>query len=290
MKYRSNSILAHIPQNKAGERILKQIIVFQNALGMRVFLMDIIKSKSLFTPNPKSKRNQIRHQGELNKFIEFVKRTLEKEIPDNIILRIGWGNIVRTLISESEHGGHEFVILDKSIENNAESLSKADVDRFVSKSHCPILTIDKSYLVKDVNKIIVPIDISQRTKKRLYWATFFAKKFKAKVIIVSALNINIETTKSLAFKNAENLKKMLQHRGIECEVKILKLQQQELHVAVLEYIEKENPDLVIIRTHQEIRFSGRKIGKFVSKIIHGCKMPVFSVGGATQNYDIDSIK
>jgi nucleotide-binding universal stress UspA family protein len=290
MKYRSNSILAYLPQNRDGERILKQILFFQEALGMRIFLMDVIKSRSFFSSKPKSKKNQIRHQGALNKLTEFVKKVVQKEIPDNIILRIGWGNIVSTLINESKRGGHEFVILDKSEKRNAGSLSKADIDRYVSKSHCPVLTINKDFPINRVNKIVIPIDISQRTKKRLYWATFFAKKLNAKIKIVSALNIDIKATKSLAFKNAEKLKKMLESRGLECEVKILKIHDLKLHQAVLNYIEEEKPEMVIIRTHQEIRFSGRKIGKFVSEIIHGCTMPVFSVGGVTQNYDIDSIK
>jgi hypothetical protein len=47
--------------------------------------------------------------------------------------------------------------------------------------------------------------------------------------------------------------------------------------------------MVIIRTHQESRFTGKKIGKFVSAIVHGCKKPVFTVGGVTQKYDLDAI-
>jgi hypothetical protein len=289
MKYRSNSILAHIPQNRKGERILKQALYFKDALGMRIFLMDIIKSGSLFLSNPKLRKNQIRHQGALNKFTDFVKKVLNEEIADNIILRINWGKIVNTLISESEHGGYEFVLLDKSKKNNSEGLSRADVDRYISKSYCPVLTINNDYPITQVKKIVIPIDISQRTKKQLYWATFFAKKLKAKIQIVSALNVNIKETKSLAYKNAERLKVMLESRGVQCDIKILKVQNQEGYKVILNYIEKENPELVIIRTHQEFKFTGKKIGKFVSEIIHGCKMPVFTVGGVSQNYNADLI-
>lgn len=289
MKYRSNSILAHIPQNDDGERILQQALYFQNALGMRIFLMNIIKSSSFFAPNLKSKKNQIRHQRDLNKFTHFVKDYLQNDIPNNIILRISWGKIVNTLISESEHGGYEFVLLDKSEKNNVEALTKSEVDRYVSKSFCPVLTINKDYYFEKVKKIVIPIDISQRTKKQLYWATFFAKKLNAKIQIVSALNIDIKETKSLAYKNAEQLKQMLVHRGVVCDVKILKTHGKERHKAILEYIEQEKPELVIIRTHQEYRFSGKRIGKFVSEIIHNCKIPVFTVGGISQNYDADLI-
>lgn len=289
MKYRSNSILAHIPQNRGGERTLQQALFFSKALEMRIFVMDIIKSGTFFSPNPKSKRNKIRHQGALNKFTEFVKRYLQSEIPNNIILRIGWGKVVNTLIDESENGGYEFVMLDKSEKKNPESLSRAEIDRYISKSFCPVLTVNKDFPINKIRKIVIPINISQRTKKRLYWGTFFAKKLNAKVKIVSALNIDIEASKSLASKKAEDLKSMLEKRGIECDVDILKIHGQERHTAVLEYIEQENPDLVIIRTHQESKFSGKKIGKFVSEIVHTCTIPVFTVGGITTNYDPEII-
>lgn len=289
MKYRSNSILAHIPQNQHGKYILPQALFFQKALGMRIFVMDFIKSNSFFSINPKSKRNQIRHQGAINKFTEFVKKQVDSEIPNNIIFRIAWGNIINTLITESEQGGYEFLLLDKNKNQDQTALSKAELDKCISKSFCPVLTVNKDYPIEKINKIVIPIDISQRTKKRLYWATFFAKKLNAKIQIVSALNIKMDETKSLAYKKAENLKTMLENRGVQCDVKILKVHKQHHHTAVLEYIEEEKPELVIIRTHQEYHFTGKKINKFVSEIVHGCKMPVFTVGGITQNYDINLI-
>lgn len=289
MNYRSNSILAHIPQNIDGERILKQALFFTNELNMRIFFLDVIKSGPAFLHNPKSKRNQIRHQGALNKFTEFVKNSLDNDIPDNIILRIGWGKIINTLIAESERGGYDFVMIDKSEHANNEHLSRAEVSRYVGKSYCPVLSVNKEYPITEIKSIVVPIDILQHTKKRLYWATLFAKRLHARVHIVSALHINIEERKSLAFKNAEKIKKMLKQRGVECDVKILKVHNQEKHTAILNYIEEVNAGMIIIRTHQESRFTGKKIGKFVSEIVHGCKKPVFTVGGVTQKYDLDAI-
>lgn len=289
MNYRSNSILTHIPQNPDGERILQQALFFANALNMRIFLLDVIKSGPAIFHNPKSRRNMIRHQAALEKFTEFIKTSLGTDIPDNIILRIGWGKIVNTLITESERGGYDFVMIDKSKHANNEHLSPADVSRYVSKSYCPVLSVNKEYPISEIKSIVVPIDILQHTKKRLYWVTFFAKRLNAKIHIVSALYINIEERKSLAYRNAEKIKKMLEERGVECEVKILKVHDKVNYTSILNYIEEVNAGMVMIRTHQESRFTGKKIGKFVSAIVHGCKKPVFTVGGVTQKYDLDAI-
>lgn len=290
MKYRSNSFIAYVPRNQYGKLILKQALAFQKVIGMRMFLIDIIRSNFIFTANPGLKRNQIRHQNELEKFTDFINETLKEKLPENIIPRIGWGRTIRTLILESELGGYEFVILDKGERRNTEGLTNADVDRFVSKSFCPVLLLDKNQPIEQIKQIVIPVDISQQTQKRLYWASFFAKKFDATIKIISALNIDIQKTKSLAFKNADKLRQMLEARGVKCEVEILKVGNKEKHTAILDYIKQDKPQLIIIRRHEEIRFSGRRIGKFVSEIIHGSSIPVFTVGGVTPDFDIEIFK
>ncbi len=60
---------------------------------------------------------------------------------------------------------------------------------------------------------------------------------------------------------------------------------QNKHQAILEYINKEKPELVIIRTHQESIFAETNIGKFVSEIVHGCTMPVFTVNYSQKPID-----
>jgi len=289
MKYRSNSVLVLVPQNHYGEYMLKQATFLKGALGMRIFLINILQSASYFINRLSITRNKKRHQKKLDSFVSFAQTVLEKDLPRNTIPLIRYGPLIKTLIKESKLGGYEFVMLDKNTPNNAAGLSRTDIDRYVSKSFCPVMLTDHEKPVEKISKILVPIDISQRTTKRLYWATFFAKKFQATVKIVSALNIDIKENKSLAFKNAQKLKQMLESRGVHCEVEILKRANKELHTAILDFIEKDKPQLVIIRTHQEIRFSGRRIGKFVSGIIHGCSVPVFTVGGVTKDRDVNAI-
>ena len=278
MQYRSNSILALIPQNEEGETILKQAMFFHESLQMRVFILNLIHPFSTFSKKFRQKKQEIRVLEAKQELKNFIEKSVGKTIPDNVIVRILADEVITALTKESKNGGYEFMIIDKSNDNFPGALSKNEVDKIISRSLCPILTINKNFPVREIKKIVIPIDISQATKKRLWWTTFFAKKYHAKVHIVSALNINIPATQSLAHKNADKLRTMLSERGVPCEIKILKVHQQERHKVILNYIEEENPDLVIIRTHQESAYTGARIGKFVSEIVHGCKMPVFTVG------------
>ena len=287
MKNKSHSILALIPQTEEGELLLNQALYFQRALEIRIFILNVIKSPSLiFKIFHAQKTIHLKNEA-LQELKNLVKRVIQKEIPKNIILRVKAGEIVPTLINQSKKGGYEFIIIDQSKSSTEGAMSMNEIDKFVSQSHCPVLTVNKDYPVSNIKKIIIPIDISTTTEKRLLWATLFAKKFNAKIQIVSALNINIDETKSLAFKQAEKITRMLSDRGVECDVKILRTHKQEKHKVILEYIDQEKPEMVIIRTHEESVFSGTNINKFVSEIVHGCKMPVFTVCYSKKHFPSD---
>ena len=221
----------------------------------------------------------------LNELKKFVENFVGGKIPGYIALRVKSGKLFRILFMQSKNGGYEFMVVEKS--DSPGGLNRYEIDRLISSSVCPVMSINKDHYYDSVKKIIIPVDISRTTSKKLLWATYFAKKFNAKIEIVSALNVNISTRNSLAWKNAEKLKYMLIQRGIECEVTVLKTQSREKHKIIIDHIEKENPGLVIIRTHERSSLTGSQIGKFVSEIIHECKMPVFTVNRFINPMPID---
>lgn len=97
MKYRSNSILAFIPQNKEGELILNQTLYFQQSLGMRLFILDILKPTSIFTHLFQTKKINSQITEAKEKLHRFVENIIQKEIPRNLILRIKAGDVLSTL-------------------------------------------------------------------------------------------------------------------------------------------------------------------------------------------------
>ncbi|WP_372948936.1 universal stress protein [Mariniphaga sp.] len=275
MRYRSNNILALVPPTKEGENILNQALFFRQWLGMRLFVYHIIDKPALFKKLIRPKQTQLQKNDALNSLKNFVKNIAPPEDLEHLTYRIKAGSQLPVLLKQSKNGGYEFLMIDKS--KNEKGMDTDEFDKLISRSNSPVMALNNGHQMSEIKKIVIPVDISQSTQKKLLWATYFAKKFSAKITIVSALGINIETKHSLAWRNAEKLKHMLTQRGIECDVEILKSTGHEKQNMILEYIEKEKPGMVIIRTHQDSKLSGLQIGKFVSEIIHGCSMPVFAV-------------
>ena len=185
MNFRSNTILVYLPKNQDDEVILNQALFFKQALGMRIFVLHILQIVPLLPQKLRIKWAQKIKKSGLIELTRIVKNTLLKEIPEDIFLRVKFGNVVQTLIKESRKGGYEFIIIDKSKGNLKWALKRSQVNKIINRSYCPVLVLNKEFPLITMNKIIIPFDISQPTRKRLLWATRLAKKFNAKIQIVS---------------------------------------------------------------------------------------------------------
>ncbi len=273
MYYRSNNIVVYLSPDYEGKLLLQHSLFFQQTLGMRVFICSINEKppllKIFFT------KKQLKEKITPEKLREFTKSTISAKALEHFSFRVKSGKRLPLLIRQSNKGGYEFMIVDKS--NSESALNPSELDKLISQAYCPVMTVHKNYPITKIKKIVIPVDVTQSTKKKLLWATYFAKKYKAKIIIVSALTLNLDIKKSLVYKNSEKIKSMLSKRGIECEVQILHAPGQEKHKVILNFIQEENPDMVIIRTNQESNLKNTRIGKFVSELVHSCKIPVFTV-------------
>ncbi|MDX8339592.1 universal stress protein [Draconibacterium sp. IB214405] len=277
MKQKEYSILALISPNKEGETVLKEALYLQSTLQVKLVILNVIKEPGFFERNFQTEESEAAINDAKTELTNFVKKVVGKKIPKDIVLSVRAGNPVNVLLEKSKADRLEFILVDKSSNTYPGALSKDEINELVSLSRCPVLTVDKDFGVPEIKNIAIPIDIAQSTKKRLLWAKFLAKKHQAKITILSTLKADIDVNKSLALKNARKIQQSLWEHDLECDIKILKVYNQESHQVILDYMKEEKPELLIIRTHQESIFSNTNIGKFAAEIVHGSKLPVFAV-------------
>lgn len=279
MENRLYDVLVLAPFTDEGKIVLKQAMYLQKSLSFRFFVLHIIPPIHFFKRAFNSGKIKELKDKALHELNAFVRDFYGGEIPNNVILKVIMGDLIKTLITQSQSGDFYFMILKRSTHQKGISnlLNQNEIDKIIGHSYCPVLSINEDATPENLESILIPIDISESTDKKLLWASLFAQESKAKIQIVSALNINIDEQKSLAAKNAEKIKKMLQERKIECEVKVLKTHNQPKHEVVLNFIAEKKPDMIIIRKHHIASYASKTIGDFAKEIIHGSKIPVFTV-------------
>lgn len=279
MENKINDVLAVVPLTDEGKIVLKQATYLQTIIPYRIFVLNIIPAVSSLTHLFGSRNEKELKDESLKRLTKFLKDFYEGEIPENVIPLILMGDLVQTLIRQAQSGDYYFMILKRSLHKKdiPNLLEQNEIDKIIGHSHCPVLSVNEDSTPENLKNILIPIDISESTEKKLLWASLFAQKAKAKIQIISALKINIDEQKSQAAKNAKTIQEMLLTRGIESEIEILKVHDKDKHEVVLKSIETKNTDMVIIRKHQIASYENKTLGEFAKEIIHRSKVPVFIV-------------
>ena len=149
--------------------------------------------------------------------------------------------------------------------------------RVVNNAPCPIITI------KEVNKkigfknIILPIDNSKETMKKVGLAIEWAKAFNSKIHLLALtaffeeLVVQIKDLKD----QVEEIEEMLEKNGIEYESRMIR--HQRISESVMSYAEKVNADLIMIVTENENALSEMIIHSAARNIVTESAVPVLSI-------------
>lgn len=144
----------------------------------------------------------------------------------------------------------------------------------------------------EIKRILWPTDLSDVASQALPYVTSLAEKYNAKVIV---LHVMEEVTRferlanSLNYSEAQNMREHLwgeSTRSLESLCEILEdkcplFQRQVVEgdpgEQILDYIEKQEIDLVIMATHGRTGISRFNYGSVADRVVHHAPIPVLTV-------------
>ena len=137
--------------------------------------------------------------------------------------------------------------------------------------------------------MVVPLDLTQKTRKKISSAILFAKHYDMKICLVSALIGGIKTRESRIFKKLKQAKQTIEDSGIKCGMKLFPRSDITPYQRVLEYSHQIKASLIMVMTHQEGFTFDNYIGAFAHHIINESDIPVLSLTSSATSYDYDTI-
>ncbi|MBI9065684.1 MAG: universal stress protein [Salinivirgaceae bacterium] len=156
--------------------------------------------------------------------------------------------------------------------------------RVVSEAHCPVITLKKTPQSNEINKIILPLDVSKETKEKVVYAVHLAKRYDAEIDVISAYTINDEIILKKLDLQQKQVVRFIKDHGIKCEGDLIKVKDRV--DGVLKYMEDKKGDLVVITTHQQMELVSSFMGSFAKSIISKANIPVMSIVPKIKNHVI----
>ncbi len=163
------------------------------------------------------------------------------------------------------------------IRNVGKFLLGSTAYRVVNNAPCPIITIKEVSKKIDFKNIVLPIDNSKETMKKVGLAMEWAKAFGAKIHILALtaffdeLVIQIKDLK----EQVEEIEQLLDKNGIEYVSKMIR--HQRISESVISYSEKVKADLIFIVTEQENAIAEMIIHSAARNIVTESSVPVLSI-------------
>lgn len=191
-------------------------------------------------------------------------------------IRVEEGKIYDKIIEVADEVHARFIVLGKNeTKEGKKNIMGSNATHVISEAHVPVINVG-GLKKSEFKKIVVPLDLTRRTRGQLFSAIAFALHYKSTVHLVSAMIGGGSERKSLIMKKMKAAQKTFAENGIPCTIKLYKKSNDPPYIKVLDYVKEINADLIIVMTHQEERFENY-IGAFAHHIINEAEVPVMTL-------------
>lgn len=197
--------------------------------------------------------------------------------PYEVILNRAGENDVRMVILGENHQGVD-----------ANQDLGTTVYHVTLKSPAPVITLkgDVDYMKND---IVVPLDLTSKTRNQLFSALSYGMKYNAKIHLVSVLIGGIKMRESRIYKKLKKAKRTLDANGVDATIKLFPKTEERPFNKVLEYAREIDAGMILVMTHKEGYKYDNYIGAFAHHIINKSTVPVLSLTSVATNSDFSMI-
>lgn len=284
-------ILVPVPLNADLVVPLRQAMHFHRAYGSEIILMNVVSGSSVFHRVLKPEELRKRQKKAKRKLKKLVKKHFHGEIPAPVDIKIVKGTLLSAILKTARESGCDLIVIKKArrLDSRFKYLKSENADKLIAEAVCPVLTIISDPTPEKISNIMIPVEVLKPSKNKVAWAVSLAKKYDARLHLVSVLKADVNVKTSLAFRQSRKIESHLHKQGIDVNKVILKPEDDRSpEETIIQYAEEQQPDMILIKTHKESVIRENYLGSFAREIIHNSPVPVFSVipGNETTPYNI----
>jgi len=147
--------------------------------------------------------------------------------------------------------------------------------RIVTNAPCPVVTIRHGFEVKDISRIVLPIDSTQETRQKIPVAADIARLFHSEVHVLSLYSTPLKSVHRRVDNYTLQVKQFLDEQGI-ANFSVIK-ESDNITRSTLDYSEQTGADLIIIMTEQETTTANLFLGTYAQQMINHSTIPVLSI-------------
>jgi nucleotide-binding universal stress UspA family protein len=147
--------------------------------------------------------------------------------------------------------------------------------RVVTNAPCPLITLRHDCKIKDIKKIVIPIDSSQETRQKIPIASVIAGLFNSEIHVLSLYSTPLKSVQRRVDTYAKQVMDYFEERKIKY-IAITK-ESENITRTTIDYAETINADLIAIMTEQESTTANIFLGPYAQQMVNHSPVPVLSM-------------
>jgi nucleotide-binding universal stress UspA family protein len=147
--------------------------------------------------------------------------------------------------------------------------------RIVTNAPCPVITLRNDFKVREIKKIVIPIDSSQETRQKIPVASQIAQLFNAEVHLLSLYSTAVKAVQRRVDNYAQQVENYLSERNVHFVSQTR--QSDNITRTTIDYAESVNAELIAIMTEQETTTSNIFLGPYAQQMVNHSTIPVLSM-------------
>jgi nucleotide-binding universal stress UspA family protein len=263
-----------VPLDFSNESLLglDQSIMLAQKTGANILMVHVLDIKAGTDILQKQDEDQLA----LIKFEEILKLYKQKNSVDyQINYIIKEGKVFREITELADKYEDSVIVLSThGLSGFEELFIGGHAYKIASHSKRPVITVRKCSISSNIDRIVLPLDMTPETREKVPYTVKLAKLFNSEIHLVTVRSSKIASIEKKLRQYAEQVSYYLDSQGIAYCVS--HLQGSNLTDITLEYAVSVKADLISIMTEQEMSVSNLLLGTYAHQMINKACIPVLS--------------
>ncbi len=268
-----NHIVVPIDFSKESINGLRLAILFANKFDSVVEMVHVQKYPTDLSPGQFGEE----YKEIAKKFDALVEEySIKMDNSANLTHIIKKGKIYREVVNQA-HAFEDSVIICSThgASGFEEFFIGSNAFRIISATQCPVITIRHGTMPRDIQKIILPIDVTADTRQKVPITTEIAKVFNAEVHVIAVSTMQADDIDLKLNAYSKQVCSYLKDHEVRFQQASLK--GESITDITIEYALDVNADLISIMTEQNIALSNFVLGSQAQQMLSRSPIPVLSV-------------
>jgi nucleotide-binding universal stress UspA family protein len=263
-----------VPLDFSGESLTGLNMAMMLAIKTKADIQMVhVISKTADTNKEVLEKENLRAQ---RKFEEIVQKCKEQgNIHCDLNYHIKEGKTFIEITDLADKFEDSVIVLSTHGESGFEELFiGGNAYKITSHSKNPVITVRKSKISSNIDRIVLPLDMTYKTREKVPYTAKLAKIFNSEIHVVTVRESRIKSIEKKLHLYSEQVADYLNTHGVPYVVE--HIFGSNLTDITLDYARSVNADLISIMTQQEKSLTNLLLGNHAHQMINKSTIPVLS--------------